>query len=45
MDVSIGGAGTVRRCDNLRGRLVGEGAVPNGTAGLGEGRVGKRWWD
>lgn len=37
MGVSSGGARTTRHCDNFRGRLVREGAGPNGTVDLEEG--------
>jgi hypothetical protein len=37
VDVNRGGAETTRHCDNLEGRLVGEGAGPNGTADLERG--------
>lgn len=41
LDVSRGGAWTPRRCDNLRERLVGEGAGPNGTTNLERGVLEK----
>ena len=41
LDVGRGGAWTTRRCDNLRGRLVGEGAGPNGTTNLERGVLEK----
>lgn len=37
VNVSRGGAGTTRHCDNLEGRLVGEGAGPNSIADLERG--------